>query len=94
MPSIILSGDITKEKTLAEDAFLSNQVLLGLQTGGRLWRIQRTKYIYRVTSNIYSSFHNRESTTDPESRVHPQVTRSKPHAYTYNYYFNLQRPID
>jgi hypothetical protein len=57
--------------------------------------------IYIVTSNIYinvkyiySRYHNRESTTDPESRVHPQVTRSKPHAYTYNYYFNLQRPID
>jgi hypothetical protein len=50
-------------------------------------------YIYTVTSNIYSSYHNRESTTNPESRVHPQVTRSKPYAYTYNYYFNLQCPI-
>jgi hypothetical protein len=51
-------------------------------------------YIERVISNIYSSCHNRESTTDPESRVHPQVTRSKPDTYTYNYYFNLPRSID
>jgi hypothetical protein len=51
--------------------------------------------IYRESNvkYIYSSYHNRESITDPESKVHPQVTRSKPHAYTYNYYFNLQRPI-
>ena len=27
-------------------------------------------------------------------RVHPQVTQSKHHTYTYNYYFNLERPID
>jgi hypothetical protein len=46
-------------------------------------------YIYIVTTNIYSSYHNRESTTDPESKVHPQVIWSKSHAYTCNYYFNL-----
>jgi hypothetical protein len=36
MSSTILSRDITKEKTLAEGAFFSNQVLLGLKTGGGL----------------------------------------------------------
>jgi hypothetical protein len=47
-------------------------------------------YIYSNVKYIYIY----RSTTDLESREHPQVTRSKPHAYTYNYYFNLQHPID
>jgi hypothetical protein len=35
------NGDITLGKAPEEDAFLSKQVLLGLQMGGGLWKIQR-----------------------------------------------------